>query len=276
MKGSHLMQASQVQLWIARPADFAEADWREFEALLDDAEQARADGFRILADRRAYILAHAIRRIALGEELNLMPSRLVFSSEAAGRPTLLYPCCRGLGFSHAHAREAVVFALSRDGLLGVDIEAHRALQGDFDLLAPFLSEPDGGKSFASTSLAHEPEAEAQARFFFHWTALEAFWKAAGTGLSTANPRVRFERARADLFRAALTNDASPPLAPWVIPVAAPHGFSISLAVQNPDVRIFTRRITGLSLKGHGISGQSHFFPRPERARVGTVPHATLN
>lgn len=269
------MQASHVQLWIASPADFAEDDWRGFEALLDAVEQARADSFRILADRRAYILAHALRRIALGEELNLMPSRLIFSSEAAGKPTLLYPSCRSLGFSHAHTREAVVFALSREGLVGVDIEAHRPLQGGFDLLAPFLFEPDGSKSFASTALTYEPEAEAQARFFFYWTALEAFWKAAGTGLSTANPRVSFERTRADLFRAGLTGNASPPLAPWVIPVAAPRGFSISLAVQNPDVRVFTRRITGPSLKGHGMSEQSHFFPRPERARGGTVPRATL-
>jgi phosphopantetheinyl transferase len=26
-------------------------------------------------------------------------------------------------------------------------------------------------------------------FFFHWTALEAFWKACGTGLVDANPRI---------------------------------------------------------------------------------------
>lgn len=266
------MQASHVQLWIASPADFAEADWREFEALLDGVEQARADGFRTLADRQAYILAHALRRIALGEELNLMPSRLIFSSEAAGRPTLLYPSCRGLGFSHAHTREAVVFALSREGLLGVDIEAHRPLEGGFDLLVPFLSQVDSSMSPLST---YESEADAEARFFFYWTALEAFWKAAGTGLSTANPRVSFERCRTDLFRAGLTGDASPPLAPWVIPVTALLGFSISLAVQKPDVRVFTRRITGPSLKGHGMSEQSHFFPRPERARVGTVPRATL-
>ena len=272
MKGSRLMHASHVQLWIASPADFAEADWREFEALLDGVEQARADSFQLPADRRAYILAHALRRIALGEELNLLPSRLLFSSEPAGRPTLLYPCCRGLGFSHAHTREAVVFALSREGLLGVDIEAHRPLQGGFDLLAPFLSQPDG---FASSSSPDEPDAEAQAQFFFHWTAIEAFWKAAGTGLATSNPRVSFERCRADLFHAGLAGDASPPLAPWVIPVAAPQGFSISLAVQSPDVRVFTRRITGLSLKGHGMSDQSHFFPRPERARFGTVPRANI-
>lgn len=264
------MQASPVQLWIASPADFAEADWREFEALLDAVEQARADTFRILADRRAYILAHALRRIALGEELNLMPSRLLFSSEPGGKPTLLFPCCRGLGFSHAHTREAVVFALSREGSLGVDIEAHRPLQGDCGLLAPFLSQPD---EFASTSSPDELDFEAQ--FFFHWTAIEAVWKAAGTGLSTSNPRVSFERCRADLFHAGLAGDASPPLAPWVIPVAAPHGFSISLAVQSPDVRVFTRRITSLSLKGHGMSDQSHFFSCLEPARVGTVPSANI-
>ena len=271
MKGSRLMQASHLQLWIASPADFAEVDWHGFEALLDAVEQARADSFRILADRRAYILAHALRRIALGEELNLMPSRLVFSSEPAGRPTLLYPCCRGLGFSHAHTRDAVVFALSREGPLGIDIEAHRPLPGGFNLLEPFLSQPDG----LASSSHEEPDAEALTRFFFYWTAIEAFWKAAGTGLSTTNPRVSFERCRADLFHAALAGDSIPPLAPWVIPVAAPHGFSISLAVQSPDVRVFTRRITGLSLKGYGLSDQYHFFPRPERARVGTVPRATI-
>lgn len=271
MKVLRLMQAPFVQVWIASPADFAEAQWREFETLLDSLELARAQTFRLQQDRLAYVLAHALRRIALGEELNLMPAALAFSSEPGGRPTLIHPRCSGIGFSHAHTRQAVVFALWREGLLGVDIEAHCAMRGDLGLLSRFFTQPDGFESAASTC---EPEAQSQAHFFFLWTALEAFWKARGTGLSTANPRVSFEASRAGVFRAVLPADASPAPALWVMPVAAPVGISISLAVQHPQPCVVTRRVTSLSFKGHGMSGQSHFFARPDRARVAVVQRAT--
>lgn len=258
-----MLQASDVQLWIANPADFGESDWAEFDALLDSTERARSGQFRARADQQAYVLAHALRRLALAEELNVMPSRLLFSSEPGGRPLLISPFCSHLGFSHAHTREAVVFAVSRDGQLGVDIEAHQAGLGDFSLLAPFMTLPEGFDSLQPGG--EQPRPGSLAQFFFYWTALEAFWKAVGTGLSPANPRVSFERTQDGLFRVASPDFAMPPVAPWVIPVAAPVGFSISLAVQSPDTRVFTRHITTRTLKGHGLSDQAHFLPRNARA-----------
>ena len=262
------MPASAVQLWIASPADFAEADWQKFDALLDSTERARADSFRLEADRKSYILAHALRRIALGEELNVIPSTLLFSSEPAGKPLLLYPFCKQLGFSHSHTRGAVVFALSRDGQLGVDIEAHHPARGDFGLLAQFLTLPEPPHApFNGAALSEQEFTE---QFFLYWTALEAFWKAAGTGFSAANPRVRLERRPLGLWHVGLPNWAATAVAPWVIPVAAPSGFSISLAVQSPDVRVFTRRITGCTLKGYGLSDRTHFSPRIGRTRSGIL------
>ena len=270
MKDSRVIKISDVQLWLASPASFTDTDWQMLEAVLDADEKARAGNFQIQADRQAYVLAHAVRRIALGEELKVSPSRLVFSSEPSGKPTLIYPRCQGLGFSHAHTRGSVVFALSRESVLGVDIEAHQPLQERESLLQPFLSQTE---EFAAP-LGQPPlerESDMQAKFFFHWTALEAFWKAAGTGLSASNPRVGFERTRAGVYRAVLSGDAALPLARWVIAVTAPEGYSISLAVESPDTRVFTRRLTGHSLKGPGMFDPASFLPRPERLRAGTVP-----
>ncbi|MCY7371821.1 MAG: 4'-phosphopantetheinyl transferase superfamily protein [Polaromonas sp.] len=261
------MYTPAVQLWIASPKDFSDADWQDFGELLDPQEQARADGLRRAADRQAYILAHALRRIALAEELNVRPSSLVFASEPGGRPLLLSPFCRRLGFSHAHTQDAVVFALSRDGQIGVDIEAHLAARADFGLLESLMLLPERSEA-ASGPTGHAASAQSDSEFFLYWTALEAFWKAAGTGLSSANPVVRVDQTKAGLLHMRLPDSAGEPVAPWVIPVAAPAGFSISLAVQDPDAQVFARRITGAALKGQGMSSRTRFL-----SRAGTVARA---
>jgi hypothetical protein len=46
-----------------------------------------------------------------------------------------------------------------------------------------------------TELGADPEQQ----FFFYWTALEAFWKAVGCGLSSANPPIRCQKTRNGRF-----------------------------------------------------------------------------
>lgn len=164
-------QPGGAQLWTARVDQVDEAQWIELDSLLDAAERAQALRFRVDADRRAYVLAHALRRAMLSIALEADPQSIEFSSDANGRPLLNAPsAARPLYFSHSRCRRAVAIAIAPSPV-GVDVEANDPVAGDFELLRPYVANVG----------THE--------FFTWWTTLEAFWKAVGTGLASSNPRI---------------------------------------------------------------------------------------
>jgi 4'-phosphopantetheinyl transferase len=166
-----------VQIWRASPDDVGHALWRVLTKLLSLQERSKAFEFRIQADRKAYVLAHGLRRLALAAMLDEEPNALVFRDNEKGQPQLIEPHHRRIYFSHSHTRQGVLFAASLDAAVGVDAESVVAEPVDFTLLGPFLVLPDVRAAEAAT-------------FYDYWTALEAFWKADGTGLSTDHPRLR--------------------------------------------------------------------------------------
>jgi phosphopantetheinyl transferase len=111
--------------------------------------------------------------------LGVQPEALVFQEAESGQPQLIKPNRKRVYFSHSHTREGVLFAASFDAAVGVDAEHVVDEPADFTPLAPFMVLPDVGES-----------AIAPLSFYQCWTALEAFWKAAGTGLSTEQPRLQ--------------------------------------------------------------------------------------
>jgi 4'-phosphopantetheinyl transferase len=176
------MNANEVHIWTARPERLSPLQWAELQLLLDEGEREQAARFRFDEDRRAYVLAHALRRQALSFELGVPPHRVRFWSESGGKPALLAPSHSGLYFGHSHNRRAVAIAATRIGPIGIDIEplgpgtspSTQLRTGQHELLDPFI------------------EASDIAGFHAQWTALEAFWKANGKGLDGSNPRIRLE------------------------------------------------------------------------------------
>jgi 4'-phosphopantetheinyl transferase len=164
-------EASGAQLWTARVDHVREAQWPDLASLLDGAERAQALRFRVEADRRAYILAHALRRAVLSLAMNVDPEAVQFTSNANGQPLLLAPpAAHPIHFSHSRCRLAVAVAVARSPV-GVDVEANDPAAADPELLRRYVAEMG----------AHS--------FFTWWTMLEAFWKALGTGLAESNPRI---------------------------------------------------------------------------------------
>lgn len=168
-----------MRVWRAQPDCFGSAEWRALACLLDAAEQARAARLRFTADRMAYVLAHGLRRLALAHLLNLPragAAALRFGQDAAGRPFLLQIGASGSAvgwfFSHAHAREGVLFAACRQHPIGIDVEPVRRDAPDPGLLRRYLFWPDH----------RELNWESPRGFAEGWTALEAFVKALGCGL----------------------------------------------------------------------------------------------
>jgi len=174
-----IQQAREVQIWTACPQDVQAGQWLQLNGWLDPLERLQCLRFRRDDDRRAYVLAHALRRLAVARALAVPASCVSFSSLASGQPVLAAPRNPGLYFSHAHSRSLVACAVTRIGPVGLDVEPLVRESADMALLRGMVASPETGPA---------PSAgEATARFFFYWTLLEAYWKAQGSGLSFDHP-----------------------------------------------------------------------------------------
>lgn len=166
-----------VRIYTARPGEFRERHSGELMAWLDPAEQARAARFRFAADRQAFVLVHALRRRVIANALAVAPDQLRFEETPDGQPRLAAPQAHGLYFSHSRTRGGVAVALTRIAPIGIDLESPDRGSADRDLLQPYV---------APCGATHD--------FLRDWTALEAYWKAAGTGLASSNPRIVLREA----------------------------------------------------------------------------------
>ena len=169
-----------VEVWTASPDALGCGACQAFVRMLDPQERERAGRLMFAGDRRAFVVAHAMRRMALGLALAVDPQDLRFGSGPHGQPLLLSPGGGGdeVHFSLTRSRALVACALDRRGPVGVDVEP--VLGGmDADLLRPYVD--TGAQLPADDEGFHE-----------HWTALEAFWKARGLGLSVGQPRIALQ------------------------------------------------------------------------------------
>ena len=224
------MGSEEACVWVSRPQEVGDEQMRSLERMLDASEIERASKFRFESDRRAYVVAHGVRRIALGGFLGVDPVRLVLTKQSNGKPVLTWPGHRKVFFSHAHTRELVAIALASDSPVGIDVECVVQTKPDFELLAAFVVLPEVSQR------VEELGVDPAAQFFFYWTALEAFWKAAGKGLSPENPRICCEKTDDGTFEIRLEGDAGTRASSPRATVSRIHSTAdcvISLAQQHP-------------------------------------------
>ncbi len=219
-----------IQIWRASPSDVEPAQWRDLTNLLDLTERSQAFKFRQAADRNAYVLAHGLRRLALAVMLDVAPTALVFTYDENGKPQLIAPTHPPIHFSHSHTRRGVVFAASADVPVGVDAESVGTEPLDFALLSPFVD--------CSASILANKKHSPTTTFYRHWTALEAFFKAVGSGLSSAHPRLRFVPDAQGHWKVEFDAHQTPDITALasravVMPITSPIGCMASLAILEP-------------------------------------------
>jgi 4'-phosphopantetheinyl transferase len=254
------MGSEEANVWIARPQEVGDEQMRSLELTLDAREIERATKFRFENDRRAYVVAHGLRRIALGDWLGVDPVSLVLAKQSSGRPVLVWPRGSRVYFSHAHTRELVAFAIATVGPVGIDVECVAQTKPDFDLLAPYVVLPEVSERVAELGI------NLAGQFYFYWTALEAFWKAAGTGLSPGNPRILCKKNDAGTFEITLEGDVGDrPCLPraTLSRIQAPEGCMISLAQQVPHGAVGRAGAPSLSRIGR-CRRKDDFFQRTKR------------
>jgi 4'-phosphopantetheinyl transferase len=146
---------------------------------LDQADHLRAARLQTLADRRVFIIAHALRRFAL--------------TEATGRPTVtlaigrfgkprLTGLARWLGpwFNLSYRPGMAACAVSTAGPVGLDVERFDATAAESTMMDWFTADEQA----TLAALTGQDRVEA---FFRLWTAKEAIAKATGRGLAGPPP-----------------------------------------------------------------------------------------
>jgi 4'-phosphopantetheinyl transferase len=147
------------------------------ERILGDDECARAARFRDGDRREAYVLAHALLRLALSLEADGSPREWAFRRGAYGRPEIIAPSgTPRLRFSLSHTRGLTACAIGGDCDIGVDVEEIRHVHHPETIARRYFSAREAAKlSAGSRDVRRE-------RFFEYWTLKEAYSKARGLGL----------------------------------------------------------------------------------------------
>lgn len=156
---------------------------------LAPSERDRMNRFKFERDRTRFGLSQGGLRQLLGRYVQRDPATLDFKTEAKGKP---YLCVDGqrspLQFNLSHSGEWVVYALSSDRPVGIDIEAVRDLDR-LEAMARHCLTPS-----EQADVEQLPTVEANLRFFEYWTCKEAYLKAIGAGLTVAMTEVEVIRS----------------------------------------------------------------------------------
>ena len=158
--------------------DVARPDYLRMVSLLDVNDFSRAARFTSELLMRRFVACHAQLRVILGRYTGVEPGSLEFQYNHKGKPLLRET--QGIPrvkFSLAHSERFAMYAVSRSGEVGVDLE-RVAPVAESDLIARrYFTERE------RSTLRMLPGRERRKAFFGIWTCKEACLKAYGTGLS---------------------------------------------------------------------------------------------
>jgi 4'-phosphopantetheinyl transferase len=144
--------------------------------VLDAAERDRAARFVFERDRVRYLAAHVGLRQILAGYLGAAPAELAFAEGLHGRPQLGGAWAGKLEFNLSHSVELALVAVTRQGPLGVDVEALRPMP-DWRELAERYFTPQECAALSAGG------ADPQVEFLRCWVRKEAALKSTGIGLS---------------------------------------------------------------------------------------------
>jgi 4'-phosphopantetheinyl transferase len=153
--------------------------------VLSAEEIARAERFRLPKLRDHFITARGVLRTLLASYLHVEPASVAFCYQPQGKPAIdakVHP--QSIQFNLSHSGDWVLYAVTLQRAVGIDIESHRLTRDLNGIVNRFFSP---GERAAMAAL---PDEQRPTAFFRYWTVKEAYLKACGTGL--ASPLDQFE------------------------------------------------------------------------------------
>ncbi len=223
---------NEVHVWRAA-LDQAPSLMQEFRRRLAADEQARAARLYFERDREHFIAARGMLRDILGRYLNDAPESLSFRYGSHGKPALAgEPDGAAIRFNVSHSHGLALYAVTRSGEVGIDLEQIRSEVAVAEIAERFFSPRE------VAALLNLPASEQRLAFFRCWARKEAYIKARGEGLST--PLNEFDVSLAAGEPAALLDirpDASELLRWSLQDLDAGPGYAAALATEGRGWRL---------------------------------------
>jgi 4'-phosphopantetheinyl transferase len=220
-----VLQADKVHVWLA-PLWTTARRLEQLHRSLNADEISRAEAFHFRRDRDRFVVARGLLRHILGRYLGQEPSRLRFRYTPEGKPDLL-PEHGGqtLRFNLSHSGGLALYAITRQGEIGVDIEQFRSDFADLQVARQFFSPRE------IAALRGLPPNRRTSTFFILWTLKEAYLKADGTGLGVGLDH--FDVSSALVGKAILRRaDSGAEVPGWSLRMLDPGpGYAAALVVQ---------------------------------------------
>lgn len=171
------MHTDEIHVWSAS-IKLRENQLSRLTQFLSPEEWNKASRFRFSEYEDAYKASHSILRIILSKYVQVEPNRLLFVTNAYGKPRLLDELNPGnICFNLSHSHELLVVAITSDCEIGIDIEYMRSLENLEQISSRFFSVEENRHLHRFSGF------EMQKAFYTCWTRKEAFMKAKGVGLA---------------------------------------------------------------------------------------------
>lgn len=225
--GVPVLQAGEVHVWTLPSSRFLQE-----LAVLSPEERERAGRYHFDSDRSLYIAGRAgARHLIAAYAGNVDPASLRFVAGEHGKPALEH-APDPLDFNWSHSGELAIFAITRAGQVGVDVE-RTARFADIDAIAE--------RVFSERELAtyrlHEGD-ERRIAFFNGWTRKEAFIKATGEGLTRALKGFDVAISPAETVCLQAIDGSAEAAACWSLHAFEPQpGYAAAVAVGAADVTL---------------------------------------
>ena len=171
-----LPDIDDIQLWMVAGLP-SEDEQQALLTLLNEDERARYERFQVDEARLSFLISRGSLRRLLGEHLGVDPTSLTFGRGRHGKPFLDGEHA-GIEFNVSHSKEMFVYAVTRERIVGIDVE-HMKAERPFDRLAERFFAPGE----AQRLLEEGRREDTVENFYRCWTRKEAYLKAKGLGIT---------------------------------------------------------------------------------------------
>jgi len=164
--------ALDIDLWSVA-LDAADEIVAALSAILSEEERERAQRFAFPHLRRRFIVRRGVLRMLVGAYIDEIPRSVVFRSAGMGKPAV----DGAPYFNASQSSDLAVYAFTRTGEIGIDVERMRTIENAEDIARRFFA-PRELEELVAARRDRRDEA-----FLKFWTRKEAYLKAIGAGLS---------------------------------------------------------------------------------------------
>lgn len=175
---SSLLQKNEIHLW-GISLNSTDSFLETCKAALTDAERNRISYFSFKQVQNSYVISQGGLRLLLSSYLQIAPQHIQIKKHNKGKPYTADDTT--LCFNISNSGKYCVYAFSRAGEVGIDIEEIRSLP-DIDELID--------KNFTEKEKIYIAKNKNE-RFFKFWTIKEAYLKAIGEGMRLTPDSLEF-------------------------------------------------------------------------------------